>query len=32
MAVCVPVRDMKSTAEFTSLVDRERDVTVTRNG
>lgn len=32
MPVCVPVRDMKNTAEFTALVDRERDVTVTKNG
>lgn len=32
MAVCVPVRDMKDTAEFTALVERERDVTVTKNG
>ncbi len=32
MPVCVPVRDLKSTAEFTSLVERERDVTVTKNG
>ena len=32
MATCVPIRDMKSTAEFTALVEKERDVTVTRNG
>ena len=32
MPVCVPVRDMKDTAAFASLVERERDVTVTRNG
>lgn len=32
MAVCVPVRDMKNTAEFTALVDREGDVAVTKNG
>lgn len=32
MTVCVPVRDMKSTAEFTALVEREREVTVTKNG
>ena len=32
MPVCVPVRDMKDTATFASLVERERDVTVTRNG
>ncbi len=32
MATCVPVKDMKSTADFTALVERERDVTVTKNG
>lgn len=32
MAVVVPVCDMKDTAAFTSLVERERSVTVTRNG
>ncbi len=32
MAVCVPVRDMKDTAAFTDLVNREREVTVTKNG
>lgn len=32
MAACVPVRDMKNTAEFTALVDREGDVAVTKNG
>lgn len=32
MPVCVPVRDMKDTAEFTALVNRERDITVTKNG
>ena len=32
MPVCVPVRNMKDTASFASLVERERDVTVTRNG
>lgn len=32
MATCVPIRDLKSTAEFTALVEKERDVTVTRNG
>ncbi len=32
MAVCVPVRDMKDTARFTSLVEAEREVTVTKNG
>ena len=32
MTVCVPVRDMKDTAAFTALVDREQEVTVTKNG
>ena len=32
MAKCVPVRDMKNTAEFSALVEREHDVTVTKNG
>ena len=32
MPVCVPVRDMKNTSSFVSLVDKERDVTVTKNG
>ena len=32
MAVCVPVRDMKDTARFTTLVEAEREVTVTKNG
>lgn len=32
MTVCVPVRDMKNTASFTELVQKERDVTVTKNG
>ncbi len=32
MPLCVPVRDLKSTAEFTALVEREHDVTVTKNG
>ena len=32
MPVCVPVRSMKNTAEFAELVERERDVTVTKNG
>lgn len=32
MTVCVPVRDMKDTAAFVSLVERENDVTVTKNG
>lgn len=32
MAMCVPVRDMKDTAAFTDLVNREREVTVTKNG
>lgn len=32
MPTVVPVRDMKDTAAFSALVERERDVTVTRNG
>lgn len=32
MTVCVPVRDMKNTASFAELVEKERDVTVTKNG
>ena len=32
MSVCVPVRDMKDTAAFTALVNKEREVTVTKNG
>lgn len=32
MPACVPVQEMKDTASFASLVERERDVTVTRNG
>lgn len=32
MPVCVPVRSMKNTAKFAELVERERDVTVTKNG
>ena len=32
MSACVPVRSMKNTAEFAELVERERDVTVTKNG
>ncbi len=32
MPTCVPVRDMKNTADFVSLVERESDVTVTKNG
>ena len=32
MSVCVPVRDLKDTAAFASLVARDNDVTVTRNG
>lgn len=32
MAICVPVRDMKDTAAFTALVNKEREVTVTKNG
>ncbi len=32
MPTCVPVRDMKNTAEFVAMVQREKDVTVTKNG
>lgn len=32
MAACVPVRDMKNTASFVELVERESEVTVTKNG
>ncbi len=32
MTTCVPVRDMKSTADFVNLVEREGSVTVTKNG
>ena len=32
MPACVPVRDMKSTADFVELVERESDVTITKNG
>lgn len=33
MALCVPVRDMKDTAKFLSVVEGSKDpVTVTRNG
>ena len=32
MPVCVPVRDMKSTSTFVDLVEREAEVTVTKNG
>ncbi len=32
MPVCVPVRDMKNTADFVELVEREADITVTKNG
>lgn len=32
MSTCVPVRDMRDTAGFTELVEREGDVTVTKNG
>ena len=32
MSICVPVRDMKDTAAFTSLVESQREVTVTKNG
>lgn len=32
MPVCVPVRDLKNTADFVGLVERESDVIVTKNG
>lgn len=32
MSVCVPVRDLKNTADFVNLVQRENVVTVTKNG
>lgn len=32
MPICVPVRDMRDTAGFAELVEREGDVTVTKNG
>ncbi len=32
MPVCVPVRDLKNTADFVELVEREADITVTKNG
>lgn len=32
MPATVPIRDMKDTSSFTRLVERERQVTVTRNG
>ena len=32
MSACVPVRDMRDTAGFAELVEREGDVTVTKNG
>lgn len=32
MPACVPVRDLKDTAAFASLVDEKREVTVTKNG
>lgn len=32
MPACVPVRDLKDTAAFASLVDEQREVTVTKNG
>ncbi len=32
MSACVPVRDMKNTASFVELVEREAEVTVTKNG
>ena len=32
MPVCVPVRDLKNTADFVGLVEREGDMIVTKNG
>lgn len=32
MPAVVPTRDMKDTAAFSALVERERDASVTRNG
>jgi hypothetical protein len=32
MTVCVPIRDLKDTAKFSELVEREGDVIVTKNG
>lgn len=32
MPTVAPIRDMKDTAAFSALVERERDATVTRNG
>lgn len=32
MPISIPVRDLKNTADFVSLVERENDVTVTKNG
>lgn len=32
MPVCVPVRDLKNTADFVGLVERESDAIVTKNG
>lgn len=32
MSLCVPVRDMKDTASFSDLVQKQGDVTVTKNG
>ena len=32
MTACVPVRDMKSTSAFVELVERESEITVTKNG
>lgn len=32
MPTTVPVRDLKDTAAFASLVENEREVTVTKNG
>lgn len=32
MTKCVPIRDLKNTSDFAALVEKERDVTVTKNG
>ena len=32
MTACVPIRDMKNTSSFNELVQKEGDVTVTKNG
>lgn len=32
MSIAVPIRDLKDTAKFSSLVESEREVIVTKNG